>query len=138
LLACDVRIASSHARLGLTQGRFYVPPGWGGLTRLVERVGRGRALWWLGAERILCAEEAHRAGLVEVVCSPEALEAEARALAGQLMRQDRAMIGALKRNALAAVSAGRAAAMADELEAFVAFWMSPEHHRRVEAFLARG
>jgi enoyl-CoA hydratase/carnithine racemase len=135
LLACDVRIAAPGARLGFTQARFYVPPGWGGLTRLVERVGRGRALMWLGGEAVVSAQEAHTAGLVEEVCGEEGVEARVREVAGRLMRQDRAMIGALKRCALRAVSASRADAMAEELEAFADFWASEEHQRRVAAFL---
>ncbi|MGK7370801.1 MAG: enoyl-CoA hydratase/isomerase family protein, partial [Candidatus Halalkalibacterium sp. M3_1C_030] len=39
MLAFDFRIASNKATFGFTQGKFYLPPGWGGLTRLVEKVG---------------------------------------------------------------------------------------------------
>lgn len=137
LLACDLRVAAPHARLGFTQGRFYVPPGWGGLTRLVERVGRGRALRWLGGEEVIGAAEAAAAGLIEEISPAGELEAHVRGVAARLCRQDRAMIAALKRGALRGVSGARADAMAEELEAFGAFWASGEHQRRVAEFLSR-
>lgn len=74
-LACHLRVASDHAKLGLPEVTLGVIPGYGGTQRLARLVGRGRAL-----EMILCgghidAAEAHRIGLVNrVVAAPELLD----------------------------------------------------------------
>ena len=42
-MAADVIVAGESARLGLTEARLGFVPGWGGIFRLAERVGRSRA-----------------------------------------------------------------------------------------------
>lgn len=77
-LACDLRIASERARLGLPEVRLAVIPGAGGTQRLPRIVGVGRAKELILTGRILSAAEAERIGLVlEVVPAGEAV---ARAL----------------------------------------------------------
>ena len=137
LCAMDLRVASTHARLGFTQARFDLTPGWGGLTRLVELVGRPRALRWLGTCAVISATQAHEAGLVDELCSPSALLEGTRELALRLAKQDRALIGALKGGALRACGPQRAASIEAELEPFARQWAGQEHHDRVARFLAR-
>jgi 3-hydroxypropionyl-coenzyme A dehydratase len=38
-LACDIRIASSNAKIGQTEVTIGIPPGWGGTQRLLRIVG---------------------------------------------------------------------------------------------------
>ncbi|MEM1347310.1 MAG: enoyl-CoA hydratase/isomerase family protein [Myxococcota bacterium] len=137
LVAMDMRIAAEGVRFGWTQTAFAVPPGWGGLTRLVHLVGRAKALRWIGLEHRVHAREALAAGLVDEVVAREELEVRVRALAERLARQDREMIGELKRGALRALELPRAAAIRAELEPFARAWGSKAHHQRVAAFLSR-
>lgn len=134
-LAFDFRLASSRAKLGFTQVRFHVTPGWGGLTRLVELVGRPQAIAWLSQGAVLGADEAFANGLVHGVSHD--LEGATYALASRLARQDREFIAALKGGALAASRLGRDEAMAAELEPFCQLWAGDEHQRRVQQFLKR-
>jgi enoyl-CoA hydratase len=83
-LACDIRIASADARLGLTEVDLAIIPGGGGTQRLPRIVGRGKALEMILSAARIDAAEALRIGLVErVVPAGEALSA-ARELARTL------------------------------------------------------
>jgi enoyl-CoA hydratase len=63
-LWCDLRIATTDARLGFTERRFGVPLVDGGTQRLPRIVGLGRALDMILTGRIVEADEALRIGLV--------------------------------------------------------------------------
>ncbi len=66
-LWCDLRIATTTARLGFTERRFGVPLIDGGTQRLPAIVGMGRALELILTGRVVDAEEALRWGLVNEV-----------------------------------------------------------------------
>lgn len=63
-LACDLRVASSDARLGLTETRLAIIPGGGGTQRLPRVVGLARAKELIYTARILRGQEAADIGLV--------------------------------------------------------------------------
>jgi enoyl-CoA hydratase/carnithine racemase len=66
-LACDLRIASERAKLGLPEVRLAVTPGTGGTQRLPRVVGPARAKELILTGRVLSAAEAERIGLVTEV-----------------------------------------------------------------------
>ena len=134
MLAFDFRIASNHATFGLTQGRFYLPPGWGGLTRLVERVGRSTALKWLAEAAVIDAEEALKNKLVDRVVAKDELDSKTLKWAEQLSKNDRQYIDTLKKGALRLTEA-RWKAIEAELEPFSKFWEDKRHQNRVQKFL---
>lgn len=136
MLAFDFRIASNKATFGFTQGKFYLPPGWGGLTRLVEHVGRSTALRWLAEARIVNAREALKTNLIDRIADAENLRKEAWNWAKQLTGNDRAFIQNLKEGALR-VTQTRWQAMDAELDSFGRFWENEQHFRRVQEFLKR-
>jgi len=63
-LACDLRVASSDARLGLTETRLAIIPGGGGTQRLPRVVGVAKARELIYTARILNGKEALDIGLV--------------------------------------------------------------------------
>jgi enoyl-CoA hydratase len=65
--ACDLRIASDDARLGIPVARLGVTLGLEEITGLVALVGPGRAKDLLFTGRLIDAAEAHRIGLVDRV-----------------------------------------------------------------------
>lgn len=135
-LAFDFRIASSEAKFGFTQGKFCLPPGWGGLTRLVERVGRSTALRWLAEASVIDTETALRYNLVDRTVPPDMLRQKTMEWAETLCENDRDYIQALKLGALNWAQA-RWEAIEAELEPFSRFWEDQRHHERVERFLNR-
>lgn len=69
-LACDLRMAAPHARIGFTQARLNVSSAWGGGTDLMRAIGPAAALDLLATGRVLTAQEARNAGLVQHVAPP--------------------------------------------------------------------
>jgi enoyl-CoA hydratase len=69
-LWCDLRIATSDAKLGFTERRFGVPLIDGGTQRLPRIVGVGRAMEMILTGRIVEAAEARDWGLVNEVVEP--------------------------------------------------------------------
>ena len=80
-LACDIRVAARGARLGITDLSRGVMPWDGGTQRLPRLVGKALALELLFTSRLMDAEEACRAGLVNLVVEPERLMETAKELA---------------------------------------------------------
>src|SRR3989449_8232243 len=66
-LACDIRVASDDAQLGLTEVNLAIIPGGGGTQRLPRLVGRGKALEMSLTGARIGASEALAIGLVERV-----------------------------------------------------------------------
>jgi enoyl-CoA hydratase len=69
-LACDLRYASSRARLGQPEIDLAIVPGWGGTQRLARVCGLGVAKELILTGRQVDAEEALRIGLVNAVADP--------------------------------------------------------------------
>ena len=70
-LACDVRIASSNAKIGQTEVTIGIPPGWGGTQRLLRIVGPAKANELIFTGKMITADEAEQIGLVNKVVSLE-------------------------------------------------------------------
>lgn len=66
-LACDLRVASHKARLGLPEVSLGIIPGFGGTQRLPRLIGRGRAFDLIFTGRHVPADEALSLGLVNRV-----------------------------------------------------------------------
>jgi enoyl-CoA hydratase len=72
-MACDIRIAAEHAKIGLPELNLGIIPGAGGTQRLARIVGKGRALDMILTGEILTAEQAEKIGLVSRVVPYELL-----------------------------------------------------------------
>ena len=95
-LACDLRVASAGARLGVPEIKLGLLPGAGGTQRLPRLLPRGVALQMLLTGAPLGAVDAHRLGLVnELSGDSPALEVAAR-LARDLAAGPPLALGAAK------------------------------------------
>jgi enoyl-CoA hydratase/carnithine racemase len=83
-LACDLRIVSTAASMGLTETRLAIIPGAGGTQRLPRLVGRGKARELIFTGRRVDAEEALQIGLANKISPPDALLEECRAMAAMI------------------------------------------------------
>jgi len=66
-LACDIRIAADHAKMGLREVAVGMFPGGGGTQRLTRLVGPGIASEMIFTAKMIDAQEAYRIGLVNKV-----------------------------------------------------------------------
>ena len=80
-LACDLRIASSNAKLGMTFTKLGIHPGMGATYFLPRLLGTARAAELLFSGRIIDATEAERLGIVSRVAPRDAFSAAVSTLA---------------------------------------------------------
>jgi len=66
-LVCDIRIASSNAKIGQPEVTIGIPPGWGGTQRLLRIVGPSKAKELIFTGKMISAEEAYEIGLVNIL-----------------------------------------------------------------------
>lgn len=85
-LACDLRIASTNAQMGLTEVRLAIIPGGGGTQRLPRAVGISRAKEMILTGRRVGAEEAERIGLTLETCAPDQLVGRAIELGREIAK----------------------------------------------------
>jgi enoyl-CoA hydratase len=73
-IACDLRVASEKARLGVPEVTIGLFPGWGGTQRLGRLLGLGLAKELVFTGQHITAQEAYRIGLVNKVVPHEELK----------------------------------------------------------------
>ncbi len=95
-LACDLRIASTKAKLGLPETGLGIVPGFGGTQRLPRLIGDAKAKELIFTADIIGAEEALAVGLVNRVAEPEVLMDETMKLAGDILAKAPIAVGFAK------------------------------------------
>lgn len=66
-MACHLRVAGEKARFGQPEVNLGLIPGYGGTQRLVQYIGKTKAMELLMTADIIGAEDAYRLGLVNIV-----------------------------------------------------------------------
>lgn len=95
-LACDMRLASTRAKLGETYIKLGLNPGNGGTYFLPRLIGSGLAAELAFTGDVIDAARALEIGLVNRVVAPEALLEEAAALAARIAAYPRLALEATK------------------------------------------
>jgi enoyl-CoA hydratase/carnithine racemase len=135
-LACDIRIASTAARFGITPaklGLVYPPED---TQRLVETVGPSQAKDMLFTGRLFDAEHALRVGLIDTVCAGDEVLSTARTKAAEIADQSQWSVRAAKKM-IAALRHGGEAAAAAEVERFLDGVTGPDFKEGFNAFLSK-
>lgn len=83
-MACHIRIASENAKFGQPEVNLGLIPGYAGTQRLVQLIGKGKALELLMTGDMIDANEAHRLGLANHVVSLEDLLPTAKKILGKI------------------------------------------------------
>lgn len=136
-LACDLRLIADGARLGLPEVLLGLLPGAGGTQRLVEIVGKGRALELLYTGRALDPPEALGLGLVDRVLPGERVVTEAVEFAAELAAGPRAALREIKACVLARLDGGRRAGMRAEAAGIEALFATADAREGIAAFVER-
>lgn len=85
-LACDLRIAATHVKLGLTETSLGIIPGAGGTQRLPRLIGLGKAKELIYTARRLSAKEAEKYGIIEYVYEGHEVLDKAQQLAMEMAK----------------------------------------------------
>lgn len=72
-MACHFRVASENAKFGQPEVNLGLIPGYGGTQRLVQLIGKGKAMELLMSAHMIDANEAKQLGLVNYVTTSETL-----------------------------------------------------------------
>ncbi len=72
-MSCHFRVASENAKFGQPEVNLGLIPGYGGTQRLVQLIGKGKAMELLMSAHLIDAAEAKLLGLVNYVTTPETL-----------------------------------------------------------------
>lgn len=83
-MSCHIRVASEKARFGQPEPSLGIIPGYGGTQRLVQLVGKGKAMELLLTGDMVDASEALRVGLVTQVVAPDQLMERAMQIAAKM------------------------------------------------------
>lgn len=92
-MACHIRIASDNAKFGQPEVNLGVIPGYGGTQRLIQLVGKGKAMELLMTADIINAETALRIGLVNEVCAQDELIPKAQAMMAKICSKGPIAVG---------------------------------------------
>ena len=136
-VACDFRVAATHAKIGFVQGRLAVSTAWGGGPDLLQLLGRARGLRLMMTGEMVPSGEALAMGLVDQVAGEgeslsavvEAFLAPMRRQAPQVMRVFKALGDAHRRGD------SRETMQEIETKMFVGTWVHEDHWEAAEKVL---
>jgi enoyl-CoA hydratase len=136
-LACDIRIASTEAKLGATYINIGLPPGNGGTWFLPRLVGSGVAAELVLTGDVVDAERALATGLVNQVVPAAELLPVSIALAGRIAAKSRRAVEATKDSLRAAWHAELGASLAANYWSHVALQAGPDVPEGLTAFIEK-
>lgn len=136
-LACDIRIASEKAVLGLPEVSLGLLPGFGGTQRLPRVVGRGKAMELILSGERIDAAEAHRIGLVERVVPAADLMATVTKLAATIASRGPTAVALAKRAVHTGVEVSLDAGLHYEAAQFGVVFSTRDAQEGTRAFLEK-
>lgn len=83
-MACHIRIASPNARFGQPEVNLGLVPGYGGTQRLIQYIGKGRAMEFLLTADMLDAEKALEYGLITHIVDLDELINKAKSIINKI------------------------------------------------------
>jgi enoyl-CoA hydratase len=136
-MACDVRLAAEHAKLGQPEVALGIPPAWGGTQRMPRIIGIGRAKEIIFSGRRLSAQEALDIGLVNGVYPADQVMDEAIKLARTFMENAPRAVAASKKLMNRTMETSISSGNIHESKLFAAAFDGEEQSEGMEAFLER-
>jgi enoyl-CoA hydratase len=136
-LACDIRYASSTAKIGQPEVNLGIIPGWGGTQRLARVCGIGAAKDMILTGRSVDAEEALRIRLVTAVFEPAELMEKTMETARVLAAKAPLALAAAKAAINQALQGDRAANLQSEADRFGDLFASEDATEGLTAFMEK-
>jgi enoyl-CoA hydratase len=135
-LACDLRIASTQAKIGLPEARLGLIPGAGGTQRLTRLCGPGIAARIILACEVVDGATARELGMVQWAFAPGDLATEADALASRIAELAAPAVLVAKR-CIAKVGTLAPDGFETELQGTHGLMATPEARTRIQQFFAQ-
>ena len=136
-LACDIRLASENARLGLPEVGLGIIPGYGGTQRLPRIIGKGLALEMIVTGAQIKADEALRIGLVNKVVPQVELLDTAKAMVAQIAKNGPLAVAAARRVAHEGLEVDIDRGLAMEALHFSTLYSTRDTHEGLTAFVEK-
>jgi 2-(1,2-epoxy-1,2-dihydrophenyl)acetyl-CoA isomerase len=136
-LACDLRIASQNASIGLTFIRIGLHPDWGAAYFLPRLIGSALAAELVYTGGMINAKRAERVGLFNSVVPADELESAVRGLAGQIASGPADVIADSKRTLRRSLAADLEEILEMEAQAQLRAFRSKDSEEGVRAFLEK-
>jgi enoyl-CoA hydratase len=133
-LACDLRYASSRAKLGQPEINLGIIPGWGGTQRLARATTLGFAKELILTGRTVDADEALERGLVNAVTEPDELMPRVIEVADQLAAKSPLALEAAKEAINRAFSGDHGENLEREADRFGELFSSEDAREGLAAF----
>ena len=135
--SCDIRIASDRSIFGTPEIKLGLIPGYGGSQRLVHLVGYGRAMEMMMTGNNVSAEDAHRMGIVNHLCTPDDLESKTMEIAQTIASKSMHTLRVAKQTIRASLDNGISDGVEIEAIAFANLFDTEDKEIGVQAFLNR-
>ncbi len=136
-MACDVRLASSRARLGQPEISLGLIPGGGGTQRLARLIGTGRAARLVLTGEIIDAAKAAEWGLVDDTFPEEEADARVAEVAAAMASKSPLALRLAKEAVRASMELPLAAGLAREVDLFAIAFESDDRREGTAAFLEK-
>ena len=136
-LACDLRLASTNARLGQPEINLGVLPGWGGSLRLARATTLGFAKELVLTGRQVGAEEALARGLVNAVHEPGELMEKTLELCRELAAKSPLALAYAKEAVNLALQGDHRANLVTEARLFAMLFASEDQQEGMAAFVEK-
>lgn len=136
-MACDIRIVSESAKLGLPEITLGILPGFGGTQRLPQLVGSANAYELILTGEAISGVEAHRIGLANKVVSEEDVFNTADVLAKKIAAKSRPTITRIMKLIPYAKVAGFDEGVNQEAKAFGEIFGTDDATEGIQAFMEK-
>ncbi len=136
-MACDIRIASTKAKMGQPEVNLGLIPGYAGTQRLSRLIGMGNALLLLMTSEMVTAQRAYEMGLVQKVVEPEELMNEALNIAKTISQKGQEAVRHVKEVARKGIELSFDDGQAYEAYIFGSLFDTHETKEGIKAFLEK-
>lgn len=138
LLACDVVLVSTAARIGDRHLEHALLPGAGGSVRLIRALPRAWARWLLQSGEMISGDQARSWGLATFAVAPEDFESELDRIVDRLASRDKLAMSAVREMACCAEKWPVLPAMQRERQIFLDhITTSPQVREQLDGFVKR-
>lgn len=134
-MCCDIIVASKAAMFGQPEIKIGTIPGMGGTQRLVQAIGKSKAMELVLTGEPITAEQAERAGLVSHVVEPEKLMPKAMEIANRIAGLSQPIVALAKMSTLKSCeAAGLSEGLAFEKRCFQSTFALADQKEGMTAF----